>query len=143
MSYRINVRKNKNGTLSWGLVFRTVQKSEKIENRIKNSDLLQYGFRPEMTVDEARTRASQLNQETKSDRSAERRKVLALDSANKELALESKNFPPMLLKDFETKRLRSKYGLYPDFPRKKSLATYEFHGKNWDRGSLPAVQFLI
>lgn len=104
MSYFINKRGTK-----WGLIFRSMNAGKKTSTRIKVTDLLQYGLRPDMTVEEAKARAKQLNAETKYQRTHERSKLRALSQADLERGLESKHFPALLVEEFEEKRLRGKF----------------------------------
>lgn len=129
MSYRINARAKKNGGYSWGLIFEDWQQGKRIDRRIKAHDLLQYGFRPDMSVEEARGRAKQLNAETKFKRRGEKDKIRALQSAELEKRFVSKHFPQTLVEEFERTRLKKKFEFGGDKPEekyKKALSRWRF-----------------
>ena len=128
MGYFINARKRRDGTYSWGLVFRSEEAGERTTKRIKATDLRQYGLLPSMSIDEARKRVHQLNLETKHYRQAEKAKVASLTAANLTRDMAARLFPEHLVSEFE-ERLKDKFhfgGAKPEQKHKKALSRWRF-----------------
>ena len=124
MSYYVNVRGAR-----WGLIFREMKDGVKKSRRVKQTDLLQYGLRPDMSAEEAKARAKQLNAETRYQRHDERTKLRALGQANLERGLESKHFPRLLVDEFERTRLKTKFEFAGDNPQakyKKAISRWRY-----------------
>jgi|SRR6185437_7279820 len=96
MSYSINKRKRTTGEIYWRVCWCTQENGKRHWQHIPAAQLIQHGFLPSMTIEEAKARASQLN----SQAHLERAKVSALRRLHTVNTVKSAYLPEPLLQEF-------------------------------------------
>ena len=119
MAYWVNKRTKKDGTVYWRLV--------RDDKHIPQSQLLQHGLSPTMSVEEARARVKQLNRLTKADRKADAAKARALAQQKERQELKSAHLPDIFVDEFERDFLRAE--IYGDKNYRKALSHWEYARK--------------
>ncbi len=85
-------------------------KADHVDRDIHRSKWWEYGFRTDMTLEEARERAKQLNAQTRIEDNRDKRLAIHLRLKNEE-EVECAYLPTHLVLEFENSKLRKKYGL--------------------------------
>lgn len=111
MGYELRKRKNKAGEVRWLLYHRSIKDGVKTDSYIPTSALLQHGFHPDMDIEDARSRVSQLNGLKGIERREEARKVRILAQAREREALKSAHLPEHFLEEFEQVWLKEQVGV--------------------------------
>lgn len=111
MGYELRKRKRRDGSVAWLLYFREWQGTEKKQDRyIPKEALLQHGFHPDMAIEEAKARVSQLNSLKQAEKKEERRKVKILAEARARAEIRSVHLPPAFMDEFENIYLKQEVG---------------------------------
>lgn len=121
MSFRVNVRTKKSGQVYWRLINETWENNKRKDSHIPSDQLLQWGFTPSMTVEEARARAKALNAQGKLDK----QKLAALSSMKRREIIDSAYLPITLVQEFE-QYLQKRMDVGPNGQSKWKKAQYHW-----------------
>lgn len=113
MGYRVNKRSRKDGRTYWRLIFERWENGERHDQHIPSDQFLQHGFSPQMTTEEAKARAKQLNAQDKLKKREQRKMLAALKRAKDDELLVSAHLPDPLVREFQEIYLRRKFGIGP------------------------------
>lgn len=100
MSFWVNKRKKQDGAVYWRLMHTSWKDGRRTDHHIPVEQYLQHGFRPDMTLEEARARARQLNNQARLNKADVRAKTAALRSAKRSSIVASAFLPPSLVDGF-------------------------------------------
>ena len=109
MGYQINKRVKKDGTAYWRVILRDFKHGIPKDRHVPATQYLNHGFRSDMTVEQAKERASQLNAKLTKEKRIDRRKMVMTHKRIADQKLNEKaNFPLSVLEEFETVYLRKR-----------------------------------
>lgn len=139
MSYHVNKRKRKDGTVGWRLL-RSEWKDGKVKyEHIPNGQLIQHGLSPDMSLEDARARVKQLNALVRADKEAESAKARSLKQHRSRETLKCAHLPLKFVEEFEEQYLRVEMerGTRPEENYKKALFHWELAKKLIVEANLP------
>jgi hypothetical protein len=114
MSFRVNVQEKRH----WSVIQEEWVDGKRKDKRVPKSDLLTHGFRPEMTIEEAKARARQLNSQNALQKQDARRKTAALERRKQASRIMSAYLPERECEDFERVSLFKRFARNnPESPR--------------------------
>jgi len=128
MSYFIRLKKTSTGQIYWHLKRDEWKDGKKKTVHIPEDQLLQHGFQPDMSIEDAKTRAHQLNKQNKIEKDADRKKVAALRSMKDRELIQSAHLPMPFMEEFVTGYLKEEMMIGPNGAQKyrKALCEWEY-----------------
>lgn len=126
MSYFVNTRKRKDGSLHWRVLREEWKDGKKSVHHIPTDQLAQHGLSPEMTVEDAKVRVRQLNAQARQDKQSDEAKAGALRALKQRERVQSAHLPDKWVTAFEEDYLRAEMdiGKNGDAKYKKALSAW-------------------
>jgi hypothetical protein len=143
MSYYISVRKRIDGTFTWHVKRDEWSDGKKKPVHIPADQLVQHGFQPDMSVEQAKARASQINASARLDKQEQKKKFAALKNYKRLQLIDSVFLPKILIQEFEEDYLKREMDFGPNGPVKyrKALSTWAYVQKMVTAIALPKEQW--
>lgn len=124
MGYRVNCQ-TRNGRTTWGVIFEEWKNNERHDRRVRKHELLSHGFRPDMTVEEAKAWAASQNAKEGIEKRDQRKHLAAQARLEKTKRIECAYLPPGDCEEFETTKLYRRFARNnPDSQRYKKIMSH-------------------